>query len=158
MGLFDKLGAGASDDAPFTKQEGFAAIMLAVVAADGHVSDEEVEDFVARSNRMKLLATQSGGEFRQMVDKLFRVLNQKGPSELIKRGAQALPSELRETAFAVSVDMIFADGNVDESEKTLIERMQSDLGVSDETAGKIVDVMMIKHRGWAIFRCNCHTL
>jgi hypothetical protein len=41
MGLFDKFGGGRAD-APFTRQEAFAGIMLSVVAADGHISDEEV--------------------------------------------------------------------------------------------------------------------
>lgn len=146
MGLFDKL-SGRSDDGALSKQEGFAGIMLAVVAADGHVSDEEADDFIARANRMKLLASQSAPEFKQMVDKLFRILNSKGSSELIRRSAQALPPELRETAFAVGMDMIFADGSVADAEKATIEKLQGELAVSDDLAGKILDVMLIKHRG-----------
>jgi uncharacterized tellurite resistance protein B-like protein len=121
--------------------------MLAVVAADGHVSDEEAEDFIARSNRMKLLASQSAPEFKQMVDKLFRILNSKGSSELIRRSAQALTPELRETAFAVGMDMIFADGSVADAEKATIEKLQGELAISDDVAGKILEVMLIKNRG-----------
>lgn len=146
MGLFDKF-TGGGDDAAFTKEEGFAAIMLAVVAADGNVSDEEVQDFNARANRMKLFAPQSGAEFRQMIDKLFRILRKSGPKELTKRGASALPKELQETVFAVAVDMIFADGSVQDEEKALVETLQGELGISDALASKILDVMTIKHRG-----------
>ncbi|MGI8436948.1 MAG: tellurite resistance TerB family protein [Chthoniobacterales bacterium] len=146
MGLFDKL-SGRGDDGALTKQEGFAGIMLAVVAADGHVSDEESDDFIARANRMKLLASQSAAEFKQMIDKLFRILNSKGSSDLIARSAQALTPELRETAFAVSMDMIFADGSVADAEKAMIEKLQRELEITDDLAGKILDVMLVKHRG-----------
>ena len=146
MGLFDKL-TGGSSDAPFNKQEGFAAIMLAVVAADGDISDEEIQDFNARASRMRLFASQSGAEFSQMIDRLFRILRKSGPQELAARGSQALSSELRETAFAVAVDMIFADGTVEDDEKTLVGNLQQQLGISDGLASQILDVMIIKHRG-----------
>lgn len=147
MGLFDRLTAGESADAPFNRQEGFAAIMLAVVAADGDISDEEVQDFVTRVSRMKLFGGQPSADFNQMVEKLFRVLRKSGPLELIKRGAPALIPELRETAFAVTVDMIFADGVVEDDEKALVERLQGELDIADALAAQILDVMIIKHRG-----------
>ena len=146
MGLFDKFTGGGSD-APFTKQEGFAAIMLAVIAADGDISDEEIKDFNARANRMKLFVDQNGSQFSQMIDKLFRILKKGGPKELITRGIVPLSPELRETAFAVSVDMIFADGSVEDEEKAVIEHLQSELGIPDAIASQILDVMVIKNRG-----------
>lgn len=146
MGLFDKLTGGGSD-APFNKQEGFAAIMLAVVAADGDISDEEIQDFNARANRMRLFADQTGSQFGQMIDRLFRILKKSGPQELAARGTAALTPELRETAFAVAVDMIFADGTVEDEEKALVGNLQQQLGVSDALASQILDVMVIKHRG-----------
>lgn len=51
MGLFGKITGGGSA-APFTPPEAFAAVMLAVAAADGDISDEERDDFVARANRI----------------------------------------------------------------------------------------------------------
>ena len=84
MGLFDRLTGGASD-APLNKQEAFAAIMLAIIAADGDISDEEVEDFGARVNRMKLFNNMSGRQFPDMINKLFRILKKSGVSELINK-------------------------------------------------------------------------
>lgn len=147
MGLFDKFTGRSSSDAPLDKAEGFAAIMLAVVAADGDISDEEAEDFTARAARMRLFADMSGSPFHKMIEKLCRILKRETPEDLIKRAVPALTPELRETAFVVAVDMVFADGSVEDEEKELVEKLQAELGISDDLAAKILDVMILKHRG-----------
>ncbi len=51
MGMFDKiLGGRSGENATYSKQEAFAAIMLATVAADGNISDEEADGFNAVIN------------------------------------------------------------------------------------------------------------
>jgi uncharacterized tellurite resistance protein B-like protein len=146
MGLFDKFTGGGSD-APLNKQEGFAAIMLAVMAADGDISDEEIEDYVSRLSRMRLFADMSSNQTSSMLDKLFKIKSKGGPDALVSRGVPALTPELKETAFAVAVDMIFADGSVEDAEKRLVEKLHSELGIADGLASQILDVMIIKHRG-----------
>lgn len=146
MGLFDKILGGGSN-APFSKPEAFAAIMLAVIAADGDISDEEKDDFLARVNRMKLFRDIARGEFSDIIDKLFKILRKDGPAALATRGAAALPADLKPTVFAVATDMIFADGNVEESESALVEKLQTDLGIADDLAGRIVEVISLKNRG-----------
>lgn len=121
--------------------------MLAVVAADGDISDEESEDYVARINRMRLFADMSGDACRSMVEKLFKIKNKGGPEALLAKGVPALTPELKETVFAVAVDMIFADGSVEAEEKSFVEKLQSELGISDALASQILDVMVIKYRG-----------
>jgi hypothetical protein len=41
MGLFDKVFGGMAASKNLDKTEGFAGVLPATVAADGHVSDEE---------------------------------------------------------------------------------------------------------------------
>lgn len=146
MGLFDRLTGGASD-APLNKQEAFAAIMLAIIAADGDISDEEVEDFGARVNRMQLFNNMSGRQFPDMINKLFRILKKSGVSELINKAVPALTPDLRETVFVVAVDMIFSDGIVENEEKAMIEKLHAQLEISDALVAQTLDVMLIKHRG-----------
>jgi tellurite resistance protein len=146
MGLFDKL-TGGNSDAPLNKQEGFAAIMLAVVAADGDISDEESEDFVARLNRMRLFTDGSGDQTRSVIEKVFRIKSRGGVEALVEKGAPALTPELRETAFAVAVDMAFADGSIEPAEEKMLEKLQAALGIPDDMASAVVDVMVIKNRG-----------
>ncbi len=146
MGLFDKFtGGGAS--APFNKQEAFAGILLSVVAADGHISDEEAQDFNARANRMKLFSEQTGAQFSQMIDRLSQILRKEGPSALMNRSAQALPQDLRATAFVVATDLVFADGTVDDDEQALVGDLQRALGIPDDLAERAVEILHIKNQG-----------
>lgn len=146
MGLFDKILGGGSNT-PFTEPEAFAAVMLAIVAADGDISEEETSDFVARVTRMKLFRDINHSKFCDITDKLFKILRKDGPDALASRGAAVLSPALKPTAFAVAADMIFADGSVEDAEKALLEKLQTSLGIADELAGKIVEVIAIKNRG-----------
>ncbi len=148
MGLFDRvLGSGFSRDTTFDAREAFAGILLATIAGDGHISDEEKEAFIAVSNRMQLFKTQSIPEFNAMVDKLFGVSNRKGNDTLLRLAAEALPAELQETAFTVATDMVFADGEVDDEEIRLLEVLQEALGIEEMLAQRVIEVLAIKNRG-----------
>ncbi len=148
MGMFDKiLGGRSSEDAAYSKQEAFAAIMLATVAADGNISDEEVDGFNAVINRMKLFQAQTAAEHKAMIDRLFGSLNRNGATSLLEKGAGFLPAELRETAFAVAGDFVFADGSVEAEEMAVIEKLQAALQVPEQQALKILEVLEIKNRG-----------
>lgn len=145
MGLFDKL-LGTTATSPLSKPEAFAGVMLAVIAADGHISDEEAEGFTATINRMQIFRAQSVAEHRAMIDKLFSLLKKSGADALVGRCADTLPQSLREAAFAAAADLIFVDGRIEDEEKTIIEKLQTSLTIPDDLAFQIVRVMEIKNR------------
>lgn len=148
MGLFDKfLGGQSSESVRFNAQEAFASLVLAVVAADGNISDDEVRAANAVFNRMRLFAPQSADQFAAMLDRLMGYLQKHGATWLLAKATEALPTELRDTAFATVVDLVFADGFVEPAERQLLEKVQRDLQVSDELAIKILEVVSIKNRG-----------
>jgi uncharacterized tellurite resistance protein B-like protein len=148
MGLFERvLGGQGSESMPLDRREAFTTILLVTVAADGHVSDEEAESVIGISNRMKLYQGQSAEQFNAMMRKLVGLLRKHGPDALLAKACEALPTEYRESAFAASADLIFADGSIEREEKQLVERLQSALHIPDELALKIVEVMAIKNRG-----------
>lgn len=148
MGLFDKLlGGQTSSNVVLDKREALAGILLVTVASDGHISDEEAGAFNATVNRMALYKTQSGSEFSSMLDKLLGLLKKHGHSFLLEKAAKGLPSELRDTAFALATDLVFADGHVEAEEKELLENIQQCLEIPDDVALKIIEVLQIKNRG-----------
>jgi uncharacterized tellurite resistance protein B-like protein len=148
MGLFDKiLGGRSSDTTTFSRQEAFAAIMLAVVAADGHISDEEIDGFNAVINRMKIFQEQTAASHNAMMDKLFLLLKKNDSSFLMRKGIESLPAELRETAFTIAGDFVFADGNVEKEEMAILEELRTALGIAENLAVKILEVLEIKNRG-----------
>ena len=106
-----------------------------------------MESFIAISNRMQLFKSQTADQFNSMIRKLQALLQKHGASFLLARATEVLPADLKETAFALAADLVFADGSVESSEKKLLEQIQSAMNVSDELAMKIVEVLAIKNRG-----------
>lgn len=148
MGLFDKIfGFDSSENATLSKEEAFASIMLAVVAADGHISQEEAVGFNAVANRMKLFQGMDREQFGEMIDRIVGFLKKRGVDFLLEKAGKSLSDDLRPTAFAVAADLAFADGSVEEEEKEIMEKIQGILKIPDELAIKIIEVLAIKNRG-----------
>jgi len=113
--------------------------------ADGYLSDEEVEGFIANLNRMQLFKHYSGDVMNRMIDKLFGMMRREGTDALFNAAKSSLPYEMAASAFAVVADLIMADGVVTESEQNFLNLLYEALDIPDETAIKIVEVMMIKN-------------
>lgn len=148
MGLFDKiLGGQTSESVRLSPAEAFAGLVIAVVGADGHLSDDEVRAANAVFNRMRLFGPIPADQFSVMIDRLLGYMKKHGADWLLDKAVSSLPDELRATAFATSVDLVFADGSVEASEQALVEKLQNALKVPDDLALKIVEVISIKNRG-----------
>jgi hypothetical protein len=144
MGMFDKFKSSTSDTA-LTLQEATSGILLAVVGSDGHIADEEVAFFNLVANRHPIFRDQPGTDFRRMIDKMIGLLNREGWSALITRCGAAVPSDAKPTVFALAVDFVFADGSVEQAEKEVVAHLQSQLGIADDLAGAVVDVLAAKN-------------
>ncbi len=148
MGLFDKiLGGQSSESTSLSEQEAFFAIMLITVASDGQVSEEESESVWAILNRMQVLRNQTVDQRNSMVRKIQGLLKKHGAAWLLTKAAEGMPPDLRQTAFAVSADLVFADGSVEDTEKEILETIQIAMAVPNELAIKIIEVLQIKNRG-----------
>lgn len=147
MGIFDSLFGGMEDRKKLNAQEAFAGVLLGASACDGHIADEEVQSLFSTLMRMKLYQRFSEKEFGRMFDKLQGVLKKHGVEKLIDGCSSALPSELNNTAFANAVNIVLADGIVDDDEKEFIERLRKILHIESGTAKAIAQVMVIKNKG-----------
>src|SRR5574341_1203430 len=148
MGLCDKvLGMKEAEKAALNKEEAFAAITLAAVAADGYISEEEGRGLITGLTRMKLFEKYGPNQMASMFNKLLGIIKRQGIESLVALSKEALPPELRETAFAVATDLALADGVVEKSEKEILTRIQQTLGIPEDTAIKIIEVMLIKNKG-----------
>lgn len=148
MGLFDKISRNrASSELSLGPAEAFAAITLIAVGADGYVADTEVQAISTILNRMHLFRTYPGEVMRRMIDRLLSILQRQGTEALFNAAVAALPHDLQETAFAVTTDIILADGEVTEEEEKLLNDLYRALEISEEVAAKIIDVMLIKNKG-----------
>lgn len=146
MGLFDMF-SGSEGKSAFGAHEGFAGILLAAAAADGHIADEEAQGLWRAIERMKLYSSFTPDKFNKLMDTLLKILKKGGPEALVEKCVPALPERLRATAFCNAVDIVLADGSVEDDEKELIEKLQQALDIDDDDAKAIIKVMIIKNRG-----------
>ena len=96
---------------------------------------------------MHLFRSYSGDVIRRMMDRLLGILQQQGVNVLFEAALQSLPHDLYETTFAIVTDLVLADGEVSAEEEQLLNDLYRALGLSEELAVKIIDVMLIKNRG-----------
>ena len=147
MGLFDSLFGGLERDKKMTSQEAFAGILLGASACDGHISDDEVGELITTLIRMKMFERFTPKQFNQTLDRLYGIIKKRGVPFLIEGCVAGLPDNLRETAFANAVDIVLADGVVEDDEKEFIDLLRDQLGLDKATSKEIAQVMVIKNRG-----------
>jgi tellurite resistance protein TerB len=147
MGLFDNLFGSNEASKAFGPHEGFAGILLGASACDGHIADEEVQSLFTMLGRMKMYQRYTEKNWSTLVNRLLGLLKRKGVDELIEKSIEALPPELRATAFANACDIVLADGVVEDDEKEFLDKLQDRLELADEEAVNIVRVMVVKNKG-----------
>jgi uncharacterized tellurite resistance protein B-like protein len=146
MSLFHKTEENAGP-VTFTDKESVVALLFLTVTADGSIAPEEEELVIAASNRMKLLRDQGIHEFNAIVQKVRDAIDAKGRAEVFAASVKGLPPDLRETVYALSGDIVFAEGTALPEETIFLREMQEALEVSDDLATKVLEVMRIKNRG-----------
>jgi uncharacterized tellurite resistance protein B-like protein len=148
MSLFDKLSsARQQSQTTLGPAEAFAAIALIAVAADGYADDAEEKALMTALSRMQLFRSYPADVVEKMIDRLLSILQRKGADTLLGAAISALPHELQETVFAVTADIVLADGEVTEEEEEFLNQLYRALEIPEETALKIIEVMLIKNRG-----------
>lgn len=149
MGLFDAFRQSGVQKSQVTlgPAEGFAALMLLVVASDGYLADDEIRLLNATFSRMKLFRSYSDDVMRRMIDNLCNTLRREGTKVLFDAAIATLPHELYETAFAIATDLVLADGQVTEEEEDILGSLCRALELPDSMVNQVVQVMLIKNRG-----------
>lgn len=145
MSLFDKVFGGSSDK--MTEAEGVAGIALAAIASDGMITEEEVNGLATSLARMKLFDHDARKVQKALERSVKFMRTSKNPEQLLQTASDAVPQALRATTFAIAADLLMADGFVAGDEKAFLERIQKSLGVPDDVALKVVEVIAIKNQG-----------
>ena len=148
MGIFNQVfKTEAETKLAMNSAEAFAAICLVAIASDGYLSDAEEAEMNMRLTRMQLFKDATEDSLTRMKAYLIEGLKKHGPNELVKSAKLSLPPNLAPTAFAMAVDLVFADGSVSREEQAFIDDLRRLLQISDELALKVVDGMTTKNQG-----------
>lgn len=148
MGLFDRItGAKRQSDITLGPAESFLAVMLLAIAADGYVTDDEARLLNSTLWRLRLFRSYSADVIASTIDRLLGTIRRQGADKLLEAALAALPHDLHQTTFAVTTDLILADGEVSEEEEVLLDELHRALDIPDDLAVQIIQVMVIKNKG-----------
>ncbi|SDU00376.1 tellurite resistance TerB family protein [Stappia sp. ES.058] len=145
MGLFGNLGGKSPLEKDFNIHEAVSGVLLSVVASDGDISDEEVDAFNFVVNRHAIFSSQAPHDFRKMIDAQFSILRKNGWETLAEKAASHVPPNLSGTVFALAVDFVLADGQVESAEEQLIESLRRKLGIDEDDAKSVIQVLALKN-------------
>jgi tellurite resistance protein len=150
MGVFDKLfkvNETKVKELNLTKEEAFVGIILSSVAVDEVINKEELMVVSQTIGRMQAFRRFHPQQVVNMLNNFLQIIKREGVGNIVNSAKNTLNKEMRETAFALAIDIILADGVVEQKEKEFLESLQEILGLSNELATKIVEVMIIKNKG-----------
>jgi uncharacterized tellurite resistance protein B-like protein len=141
------MSSSMTNTIELTPAEAFAAIALTAVAADGIITDSESQIIKSTLARMDLFGEYTAENKTQMIQRLLEQIEKHGYEPLMQSAITKLPANLKDTAFAVATDIILSDGDLADEEEELLNALYNALGISEDMATKIIDVMLIKNKG-----------
>jgi uncharacterized tellurite resistance protein B-like protein len=147
MGLFDRLFSQANTGAasnPQNEQEAWVGVLYGCAAADGEVSDIEIDHF-ARTLVFK--AAFKNHDLKNYFKTAMKAQRQGGSKTLIDNSIAKIPAANRPVLFAVVMDLLLADGLLGDKEKEIAEYLAGVLELNMPTAEKIIEVMLIRNTG-----------
>ena len=147
MNLADISSLADLQNVELTPQEACAGVMLAAVAVDGFMAEEELRSVMTTLKRMKLFKEYSQTEIVQMLKQLLKIIKAKDINTLLELALPSLPEYLYETIFAIATDITLADGAIFEEEMQMLSDLASAFKITESTSEQIIKVMMIKNKG-----------
>lgn len=142
--IFEDLDFGEPNEIN-TINDALAVVALGAAASDGSVSSEERLRFVALALGSPLFPNDIEDIIAEAT-RLAHYVSKLGVEKVIKTAESSLSAALKETAFSWAVDIVVADGWLDEKERKYLEMVVSAFGIDKDVAKKIVEVTKIRNR------------
>ena len=148
MGLFSNLrGKPATIDTSVAR--GMLALPLITAAADGSVDRSEIDEIVTLCSQNPIFQKLGAPATVKLLEDLAGDLKRAGGEAVFVEAVNALSPKLRETALCFAIRIAVADGTMDRQEIATLVAMGERMGIPEEQFGKIIEVLMMLHRGEA---------
>lgn len=147
MGIFDSHVQSTTTTiiyTPQSEQEAWMAIMYACMAVDGEISDTEIDKMCELLVAKTLFHNKEIADYYESVMKAH---NLAGSRSIIDNSVPMIDESNKPTLFALTMEILLADGILGDNEKKIAEYLSIALELSDDIAKKIVDVMLLKNKG-----------
>ena len=147
MGIFDRFKKAIEKEyiyVPKDEVEAWVGMLYACVMADGEiVKVEENALSLMLITKKKFEDVDVPKVYRHVAEAQYKI----GGAGLIDACAPLIKEGERPTIFSMSVELVLADGILDEDEEKIIEYIADKLKIEDALVERIVEVMLIRNRG-----------
>jgi uncharacterized tellurite resistance protein B-like protein len=148
MGLFEKFFKKPEIISftykPLSDYEAWIGILYACITADGDVENSEIHSL----SRMLLLKNKfSGIDIVPLYKNVAEAKQKIGNIGLIDACSLIIKEEDKPTLFSMAVDIVLADGVLEEEEMKVVEYIAASLAIDTNLVEKIVEVMLIRNNG-----------
>ena len=147
MSVIDRaLREQSTEASGMTLREAAVTILVAAIASDGAVGPDEAARLNWMVPSLRLYRQTPPEHLQHLIEGATARVSGSEAGTLLTACAGVIPEELRAPLFALAIELVFADGRVAEREKTFVDALQSALAIDDDTALKIVEVLLLKSR------------
>lgn len=113
-----------------TAQDALVALMIAVSASDADIRTSELIKINSAINNLPVFAGFDAERLPRVTQTVFDLLDQDdGLEALFGLIRDVLPERLFETAYALSCDVVAADGTMDRTEARMLEEIRDELSI-----------------------------
>lgn len=132
-----------------TAQEALVYIMVIVSASDRNMRDEELARIGAIIRTLPAFADFPQSRTLEAAQDCQKLLHEEAGLEgVLAMISNALSPEMRETAYALAVDVASADHSVALEELRILDILRSKLAIDDAAVGAIDRAASIRHRAF----------
>ncbi len=124
--------------------EAWVALLYACMLADGKVSDVEID---ALTTMLVLKERFDGDDIAVYFEKVADAAEMIGPVNLVDVAAPVIETPAKATLFAMAVDVVLADGVLEDDEKLMIAYIAEKLDITQTKVQRIIEVIMIRNAG-----------
>lgn len=124
--------------------ESFMCLILSAAIADGNFAPEERSEIGALAKRSRVLKSLTPAE----LEATNAVVKQRSETraDYLQEACESLPTDLRLSLFAHCVDIILADGELQQSEADFLNRIIAFMTIPQVDAERIMGVLLVKNR------------
>ena len=121
--------------------------MMLMTEIDDMVEDTECMTFQTFANTLPEFRDVEGGNWDRLVTQAQKIMNKYEGREIeaVRELREISNPAIRRKAFVLAADLALASGDIDEREEQLLMNMQRELGIDDQTANMIVNVLGFKY-------------
>lgn len=126
--------------------EAFIALVICAMEANGHAAPSEAARAEHIVWSMARFRDRSGGVVGSLIARMKTLVGEADPQLLLNAIGAAIPSHLRQSAFAIAADVTLVDGRLEHLERRFLDDTARVLELSPAVAETTLNVIRVKNR------------